>query len=219
MYTQLDPLTSGFGDRRITASTMPKAMPIAIAITVSSMVSTSPSSTRREKKYWPTTPQPKPFSVTRPCTNMAASTAMTTEATQRPGWRTGTALMSAGPAAGGTSGTPGVAGSGPGRSARRAIDHDASAGDAAFHHAPLGQDLLIDPLGHDGFHGGEDRGGHAARLGDGDAVGHYKERRAGQLEHPVRLLDDPGRNLGVGEAGVGPAAGYGQVGRVLGAVR
>ncbi len=42
MYIQLAPETSGFGERRMTARTMPSVMPIAIEVTVSSSVRTSP---------------------------------------------------------------------------------------------------------------------------------------------------------------------------------
>ena len=44
------PDTSGFGDRRITASRIPSAIPIAIETTVSSSVTTRPWSTRGEVK-------------------------------------------------------------------------------------------------------------------------------------------------------------------------
>ena len=50
MYTQLDPDSSGFADSRITARITPSTIPIAIATTVSRMVSSRPSSTRLEKK-------------------------------------------------------------------------------------------------------------------------------------------------------------------------
>ena len=52
--------SSGFGDSRMTASTTPSAMPITIAITVSSIVTTSPSRMRLSNRYSPTTPHSKP---------------------------------------------------------------------------------------------------------------------------------------------------------------
>ena len=50
MYSQLEPETSGLGERRITASTTPSVMPIAIEMAVSSSVTTRPWRTRLEKK-------------------------------------------------------------------------------------------------------------------------------------------------------------------------
>ncbi len=50
MYSQLAPDTSGFGDRRMTASNTPSTTPIAIAITVSSIVIRSPSRIRSSNR-------------------------------------------------------------------------------------------------------------------------------------------------------------------------
>jgi hypothetical protein len=50
MYSQLAPDMSGFGDRRITARSVPRAIPIAIEMTVSSRVVRRPWRTRLERK-------------------------------------------------------------------------------------------------------------------------------------------------------------------------
>ncbi len=55
MYSQLAPETSGFVDRRMTANTIPRKMPITIASTVSSIVISSPRRTGFAAKYWPMT--------------------------------------------------------------------------------------------------------------------------------------------------------------------
>ncbi len=96
MYAQLPPETSGFGDRRITARITPRTIPMAIAMTVSSIVTSRPCRTRLEKKKSPTTSQPKRELVAADRVRTTARKTTTTAATQRPGWRTGTARISSG---------------------------------------------------------------------------------------------------------------------------
>jgi hypothetical protein len=50
MYSQLDPDSSGFADSRMTASTTPSAIPIAMQTTVSRIVTPRPASTLRDRK-------------------------------------------------------------------------------------------------------------------------------------------------------------------------
>lgn len=96
VYAHAVPEMIGLGDSRITASTMPRATPIAIASTVSSSVVRTPPSTgganmlSSMKRHW------NAGLVTSMLTNIATSTATTAVATQRPGCRTGTALITSG---------------------------------------------------------------------------------------------------------------------------
>ena len=96
MYSELARASSGFGERRITARTIPSTMPIAIAITVSSIVTRRPSRIRSSNRYSPTTSHWKPDAVTIERTSAAATRRMIAAAIQRPGCRTGTAFMSSG---------------------------------------------------------------------------------------------------------------------------
>ena len=87
------------GDSRITASSTPPTIPIAIDSTVRISVLRRPRSTGSENRYWPTTSHWKFGFVRNEWTSIATSTTITTTATQRPGCRTGTALIGgAGPA-------------------------------------------------------------------------------------------------------------------------
>src|SRR5215510_14985309 len=58
------------------------------------MVTPRPFSTRLERKYCPTMFHSNREFVARECTSIANRTSTTTAAIQRPGWRTGTALIS-----------------------------------------------------------------------------------------------------------------------------
>src|SRR5262249_48877503 len=86
--------TSGFGESRMTARSVPRAIPIAIAVTVNSSVVIRPWTTEYEKKYWRTTLHSKREFVAIDFAIAAPKTRMIAPATQRPGWRTGIALMS-----------------------------------------------------------------------------------------------------------------------------
>ncbi len=71
-------------------------IPISIEMTVSSSVIRTPCRIRESNRYWPTTCHSKRELLTIERTIEAATSSTTTEAIQRPGWRTGTALMSSG---------------------------------------------------------------------------------------------------------------------------
>ena len=78
------------------ASSTPSTIPIAIEITVSSIVTTRPARMRWSNRYSPTTLHWKPAPATTERISAAATTKMIAAAIQRPGWRTGTARMSSG---------------------------------------------------------------------------------------------------------------------------
>ena len=99
----------------MTARTIPSTMPAAMAMTVSSSVMAMPRKMGAAKRYLPTTPHWNLPSRTPPrvtwekkrvLTSIAARTTMTTLATQRPGWRTGT-ILGFGPVPGATAVTAG----------------------------------------------------------------------------------------------------------------
>src|SRR5882757_8294747 len=94
-YDHADPDTTGLGDSRMTASTVPSTTPITMASAVSSSVATSPCITVPVVKYFLTRPQRQAGLENSVCTSIAASTA--TE-THRPGCRTGTAVIRSGAA-------------------------------------------------------------------------------------------------------------------------
>ncbi len=97
MYSQLAPDTSGLGERRMTASSDAEdARPIAIAITVSSIVSTTPSRMRWSNRKCPTTCHSKRLFVATEWISDAPNSTISAAATQRPRWRTGTARISSG---------------------------------------------------------------------------------------------------------------------------
>src|SRR4029077_1749091 len=79
-----------------TARSTPRLTPIAIAMTVSSRVTTIPWRIRPKKRYCPTMRQSRvgaAINVYRPA---AASARTTTADTHLPGWRSGMALMASG---------------------------------------------------------------------------------------------------------------------------
>jgi hypothetical protein len=96
MYAQLALESSGFADSRMIARITPSTIPIAMATTVSRIVSARPSSTRLDRKYLPIMSHWKRGFVTRVCTSIATRRSTTAAASHRPGWRTGTALISSG---------------------------------------------------------------------------------------------------------------------------
>src|SRR3954452_3651256 len=99
---------------------------------------------------------------------MATSTASTTTPTQRPGWRTGTAVMSAGASPGPAEVFREVVVTGRPGSARGAVDH--RVGDRTRADPPLVQDRLVRPVRDQRLHRAEDRVlGRARGLGDRDA--------------------------------------------------
>ena len=100
MYSQLARETSGFGERRMIASTTPNRIPMTIAMTVSSRVTTRPSRIGVANRYSPTTLHSKCGSVMTDRRIAAAITRTIAAATQRPGRRTGTATISSGRPAG-----------------------------------------------------------------------------------------------------------------------
>src|SRR5262245_56654076 len=116
--------------------------------------------------------------------------AMRTPATQRPGCRTGTALISSAATGGATSGVA-VAIAPPCCSlARRAVDH--GLGDGAVLHAPLEQDLLVLAVRDQLLHRRQHLLGECVALRNRDPVRRSAVSLAGEREHPVRLLDDVG---------------------------
>src|SRR6185312_186691 len=98
-------------------------------------------------------------------------------ATQRPQWRTGTALISSGRMLWSAMSAALADG---------AVDH--RVGDRAIRDAPLGEDRLVLAIGHERLHRVEDRLGHAVALRDRDPVGRGPVGRAHGLELAARLL-------------------------------
>lgn len=90
------PESSGLGESRITARMMPPTTPMIMASAVSSNVTSMPCTMLSWKRYFPTMSHLKAGLVKRALSSIAASRAMTTAPAQRPGWRTGTALMVSG---------------------------------------------------------------------------------------------------------------------------
>src|ERR1700682_1912769 len=96
IYSQLVADRSGLVDSRITASTTPKITPIAIALTVSSSVSSTPSRILWSKRYSPTTCHSIRLLVATEWTSEPPNIRIRAAEAQRPRCRTGTALISSG---------------------------------------------------------------------------------------------------------------------------
>ncbi|WP_452176591.1 hypothetical protein [Kitasatospora saccharophila] len=90
------PESTGFFDSRMTASSTPPTTPISMDSAVSSRVTQMPCTTVGSRSVAPTKSQSSAGLVSRTCSSIAPSTATTATETQRPGWRTGTALMVSG---------------------------------------------------------------------------------------------------------------------------
>src|SRR5437764_14060931 len=123
----------------MTASTTPSDTPISMEKTVSRMVPRSPSSTGVLNITWSlsTNDHSKCLLVTRKCTNIATSRASAAIAAQRPGRRTGTALIGSGRA------RSTVVTSVLMTTRNQAEGLDGRGGDGAGGHAPLVKDLLV----------------------------------------------------------------------------
>src|SRR5579859_3010197 len=184
MYTHAPPLSSGLGDSRRTASTVPRMTPIAMATTVSSSVRPSPAMISCAAKYWPTVSQWNRGLVTSACTSIANSTRTTAAGTHRPGCLTGTALISSGrgPADGLSPavGEPSTLAGGP-------VGH--RVGDRAALQAPGGEDLRVGTVRHQLLDRVEYRLRHPVALRDRDAVRRGAVGLPDQLERAVGLLD------------------------------
>src|SRR3984885_4219311 len=150
------------------ASPPPSTMPMAIAISGSSIVTRSPLMMRASNRYSPTTPHSKFAFVTTERPSATAITRMTAAATQRPGRRTGTAVMS--------SGRPAVCGIGSedtrcysfSSSAARAIDRGGRQRSGL--QAPFGEDLRIRAVGDQRLQRRLDRLGQPAALRNREAI-------------------------------------------------
>ena len=81
----------------MTASSTPSTIPSACAASVSSIVTTTPLVIRWSSMKCPTCPHWNRLFVAIELTIAIEMTSTIAAATQRPGWRTGTALMSSGP--------------------------------------------------------------------------------------------------------------------------
>src|SRR5580704_16132674 len=120
-----------------------------------------------------------PSETTTATTSVAAS--------QRPGWRTGTALISSGRAAAGSLiSVPGEGQAARGL-ARGAVD--SRSGDRARRDAPALQDREVLAVGYQQLECPQDRLRHPRSLRDRDAVGCGAVRFADELERALGLLD------------------------------
>src|SRR4029453_179600 len=179
------------------AITIPSATPMIIASTVTISVVRTPSMTGGRNMLSSMKPHWNASFVSSMWTNIATTMARITIATQRPGCRTGTAVMASGCARSGVfvsvMRAPGPAGSGV----------DGGAVDGARLDAILLEDRLV----------GAVRDQRADRVGDRlgefgpDLLEHATVRRpvldvTQQLELAVCLLDSVGEHRGVGQHGV-----------------
>ncbi len=126
MYVQATADTIGFGDRRMTASRIPSTMPIAMAMAVSIRVFSTPCRIELSNRYCRTTDQLISGLVINQCSSCATSTRMIAADTQRPGCRTGTAVMISGRLAAVVGSLTVIVGS-----ARRPVDGEVRDGAAA----------------------------------------------------------------------------------------
>src|SRR5882762_9543844 len=142
--------------------------------------------------------------------------------TQRPGWRTGTALMSSGricatavsvSAVGVATALSRLARNLSGLLANCSVDRRVR--DRALLDAPLLQDGLVRAVGHEDLQRVADRLGHAVALGDRDPVRRGVVRAARQLELTVRLLDDVSRDGRVSHSYFPATARESEIRRVL----
>src|SRR6266508_219620 len=198
MSTHAAPESTGFGERRITAITTPSVTPMTIARTVRISDVCTPSTTggrnmlSNMKRHW------NALFVTSMWTNIADRIAMTTMATQRPGWRTGTAVTASGRARSAvfvSVMTP--------RAGTRTSGVDGRGVDGPRVNAPLGQDRLVGPVGDERAERAGERIGEVGLL----LLDHVPVRRrvvdvTEQLELAVGLLHRVGDHRGVGEHGV-----------------
>src|SRR5262249_53766277 len=194
----------------MTARRTPRAMPIAIDVTVSSIVRTAPWRIRLEKSQWRVVPPSNRSLCAIELTSAKTRKSRIAVATHRPGWRTGIALISSGR----TWSTVSVA---IRPRVRRLTDCrvDLRVRNRALLHVPLREQLLVRPVADQLL---ERRLGglrHPVALRERDAVRSVVVRLPGQLELPVRLLDDVRGDGRVGHTDLLPAALDREVGRVL----
>src|SRR4051795_5421791 len=201
------------GESRIPASTTPSTTPMTIEMTVSSMVTSRPCSTWLEVKYWRTRSHSKRGFVATERPSATARIATIATAIQRPGCRTGTALISSGRPAGASDSLACVVVTRPRRLGRGSVDHGVR--DRPGLNSPLLQDRLVLPARDQLLERGLDRLLHAALLRDRDAVRRLAVGLAGDLELAARLLGDVRRHRRVGHAHVGAATRQGEVRAVL----
>src|SRR5436309_4044909 len=195
MYSQDAPDTMGTGDRRITANTMPSAMPMTIARTVSSSVTRRPCTIELVVKYCRTTPHSKFLFVDTAITNKTNRNNTTTVATHRPGRLRGMALTGGGAA---RSSPADVDGSTPvlTPSARRSVD--ARRAQDATPDPVLVEDLLERPVGVELLQRVLHRRRLPVALRDRHAVEDRSGVVPGEPKLPVRLP-----RLVLGDLGVG----------------
>src|SRR5882757_543497 len=212
MYPPATLVSTGFGDSRMTARISPPIAPIAIASTVSIRVLRSPLSTTSENMYWPTTGQLNRGLVKIAFTNCAASTASTTTDTQRPGWRTGTALIGAAPVGAELAGGIGLGSVSvvTGRSLS-GVGVDLCGLDRALGAVPLGHDLAVGAVLDQCLHRALDRLGEVTlALLQRDAVRRGLVLVAQLLELPVGLDHRVVHHRRVGQHGHDPLGGQRQ---------
>src|SRR5882757_996575 len=213
MYPPATLVSTGFGDSRMTARIRPPTAPIAIASTVSIRVLRRPLSTTSENMYWPTTGQLNRGLVKIAFTNCAASTASTATDTQRPGWRTGTALIGAAPVGAEPTGGLGSVCVVTGRSLSgvgvdlRGLDRTVGAARAV----PLGHDLAVGAVVDQCLHRALDRLGELTlALLQRDAVRRGLVLAAQWLKLAVGLADRVVDHWRVGQHGHDPLGGQRQ---------
>src|SRR5215213_9571178 len=184
----------------MTAITTPRATPMIMARMVTSSDVRTPSMTGGRNMLSNMKPHWNAGLVTSMWTNIATRTAMTTMATQRPGWRTGTALTVSGGTRSGVLVAVSVMAPAP---FDRTSGVDGRVVDRPRVHAPLGEDPLVGAVVDQGLDRiGDGLGEVALLLLDDVAVGGGVVDVAEQLELAVGLLDGVGEHRGVGQHGV-----------------
>src|SRR5438128_795532 len=198
----------------MTASTTPRMTPIAIALTVSSSVMKTPLRMRWSNRNCPTTCHSSCLFVATEWISEAANSRISAAATQRPGRRTGMALISSGrPAGASLSAAPGSATSylipslACGAVDRRVAERRAL-------QFPLLEDRLIGAVGDQQLQRREHGLRHAVVLGQRETLGRSAERRA-RANLDAELSDLVGDDRRVGEINFRASAGEREVGVVL----
>src|SRR4030088_212641 len=161
------------------ASTTPRITPIAIALAVSSSVTVTPSRIRWSNRNCPTTCHSRSLFVATERTSEAPNSKISPVATQRPGCRTGTALISSGRRLGSGMSVAPVADTSylMSRSACRAVDR--RVGDRGGLDFPFLEDCHVRAVGDQHLERFEHGFGHAISLRERETLGSDAEGGTG----------------------------------------